>query len=186
MAGGAAIFERAILKAHDIKDRLVWVVDSFEGLPAPNVEKYPQDASSRLHTFKELSVSLNKVKANFELYGLLDEQVRFLKGWFKDTLPKAPIKKIALLRLDADMYESTKDALINLYPKLSPGGYIIIDDYGAIPACRQAVEDYRKSMGINAEIMPIDWSGIYWKHESYNSRNRTAWPRTEKKSRKLL
>lgn len=163
--GGASIFARAVLKAYDVKDRLVWVADSFEGLPAPDPNKYPYDKDSRLHELKILSVPLEKVKKNFERYGLLDDRVRFLKGWFKDTLPKAPIQKLAVIRLDADMYESTTDALSYLYPKLSQGGYIIIDDYSCISACRQAVGDYRKSWGINAEIKTIDWTGVYWKRE---------------------
>jgi len=163
--GGASIFGRAVLKAYGVTDRLIWVADSFEGLPEPNVAKYPQDAGSSLHNCEILSVSLSEVKANFELYGLLDDQVRFLKGWFKDTLPKAPIEKLALLRLDGDMYQSTMDSLVNLYPKLSSGGYIIIDDYSCFEACRQAVEDYRKAEGINAEIVTIDWTGVYWKHK---------------------
>jgi O-methyltransferase len=92
-------------------------------LPAPNAEKYPADARNRLYEIKELAVPLERVKANFRRYGLLDEQVRFLPGWFRDTLPTAPITQLAILRLDGDLYESTMDALVNLYPKLSPGGY---------------------------------------------------------------
>lgn len=60
------------------------------------------------------------------------------------------------------MYESTLDGLANLYPKLSTGGYIIVDDYGAVPACEQAVHDYRASHDIDEEILPIDWTGVYW------------------------
>ena len=82
---------RAILKAHAVKDRFVWVADSFEGLPLPNPEKYSADAGDRLHEFRELAVPLDHVKSNFAKYGLLDDQVRFLKGWFRDTLPNAPI-----------------------------------------------------------------------------------------------
>jgi hypothetical protein len=160
--GGATIFMRAILKAHGVTDRCVWVADSFEGLPLPNAEKYPADRGDRLHEFKELAVSLDQVKSNFTKYGLLDDQVRFLKGWFRDTLPRAPIKELAIIRLDGDMYESTMDALVNLYPKLSIGGYLIVDDYGAISSCKQAVHDYREVNGINEEIHPIDWTGIYW------------------------
>lgn len=161
--GGASIFIRAILKAHGVKDRRVWVADSFEGLPPPNPEKYPHDANDKLYTYKELAVSLDQVKANFERYELLDEQVRFLKGWFCDTLPNAPVDQLAIIRADGDMYESTMDILTNLYPKLSIGGYIIIDDYGCVPACCQAVHDYREAQGIHDEIIPIDWGGVYWK-----------------------
>jgi O-methyltransferase len=110
----------------------------------------------------DLGVSVEQVKANFSRYGLLDDQVRFLKGWFSETLPSAPIERLAILRLDGDMYESTMDALRALYPKLSIGGFAIIDDYGALPQCRQAVEDYRREQGIVESIQTIDWSGVYW------------------------
>ncbi len=160
--GGATIFMRAILKAEGVTDRTVWVADSFEGLPAPDAEKYPADKGDIHHTFPELAVSLEAVKANFERYGLLDDQVRFLKGWFRDTLPGAPIEKLAVLRLDGDIYESTIDALRSLYPKLSPGGYVIIDDFH-IPACRAAVSDYRRDHGITEEMESIDWAGVFWR-----------------------
>ena len=161
--GGATIFMRAILKAHGVKDRHVWVADSFRGLPLPDAEKYPSDAEDLHHTFKELAVSLEQVKSNFDRYGLLDDQVCFLEGWFRDTLPKAPIKRLAVIRLDGDMYESTMDGLVNLYPKLAVGGFLIVDDYGYAPACRQAVHDYRQSHGISEEILSIDWTGVYWR-----------------------
>jgi O-methyltransferase len=164
--GGAAIFMRAILKAYRIHNRSVWVADSFEGLPPPNAEKYPHDTGDMHHTVKFLAVSLEQVKANFERYRLLDDQVQFLKGWFRDTLPNAPIERLAVIRLDGDMYESTMDSLVHLYPKLSIGGYVIIDDYGNLPGCRQAVDDYRTSHGIHDEIIPIDWAGVYWQRSS--------------------
>ncbi|OLC57023.1 MAG: hypothetical protein AUH85_04420 [Chloroflexi bacterium 13_1_40CM_4_68_4] len=120
--GGAAIFMRAVLKAYNSVDRNIWVADSFQGLPVANAAAYPADAGSGFWAFPQLAVSLENVKANFERFGLLDEHVRFLPGWFKDTLPEAPIERLALLRIDADMFESTMDALRSLYPKLSRGG----------------------------------------------------------------
>lgn len=161
--GGACIFMQGILKSYGAMDRQVWVADSFEGLPPPNVAKAPADRGDKHHTFTELAVSLEEVKKNFEAYDLLDENVRFLKGWFKDTLPAAPIEKLAVCRLDGDMYESTMDAFVALYPKLSVGGFLIVDDYGAVDGCRQAVTDYRKKHGIQDEIIPIDWGGVYWR-----------------------
>jgi hypothetical protein len=160
--GGAAIFMRAVLKAHGITDRCVWVADSFEGLPPPDPQKYPADAGDPHHTFAFLAVSQEEVRANFERYGLLDDQVRFLKGWFRDTLPAAPVQQLAVLRLDGDMYESTMDALVHLYPKLSPGGCAIIDDYGAVAGCRQAVHDYREQLCIPEEMRQIDWGAVFW------------------------
>lgn len=161
--GGASIFMRAILKAYNQKDRCIWVADSFEGLPRPNPEKYPADLGDRTYTCNVfLGVSLEEVKANFQKYKLLDEQVKFLKGWFKDTLPTAPLKKLAILRADGDMYESTMDSLSSLYGKLSPGGFVIIDDY-CLPTCKKAVSDFMDKMGIHDSIVPIDNVGVYWR-----------------------
>lgn len=160
--GGATIFMRAILAAHGVRDRKVFVADSFAGLPPPNAELYPADAGDKHHEQEALAISMEQVQRHFELYGLLDDQVHFLKGWFKDTLPTAPIDKLAVVRLDGDMYESTMDGFNALYDKLSPGGYLIVDDFGAVPACRKAVEDFRASRGITETIVPIDWTGVYW------------------------
>lgn len=160
--GGTVIFMRAVLQAMNVTDRVVWAADSFEGLPAPDA-KYEADKDDIFYTFDELKISLEIVKENFKKYNLLDEQVRFLKGWFRDTLPTAPIEKLAVLRLDGDMYESTMDALVNLYPKLSVGGYLIIDDWGSVEGCRKAVNDFRQQHAITDEIKTIDADGVYWK-----------------------
>lgn len=160
--GGSVIFMRAILKALGVTDRRVWVADSFEGLPPPDPDKYPADRGDPHYLIDMLRVSLEQVKANFESYGLLDEQVVFLRGWFKDTLPGAPIRQLAVMRLDGDMYESTIDAFNALYPRLSAGGYVIVDDY-CIPSCRKAVEDFRQRHGIADPIQDIDGTGVYWR-----------------------
>ncbi len=160
--GGACIFMRAILKAHGVTDRKVWVADSFQGLPPPDADRYPADEGLKFHIHKELAVTVEQVKANFAKYNLLDGQVEFLQGWFKDTLPGAPIERLAILRLDGDMYESTIVALKALYHKLSPGGFAIIDDYGSVSACRAAVTDFRSRKGIQDTIYDIDGSGVFW------------------------
>lgn len=160
--GGATIFMRAVLKIYGDTERIVWVADSFRGLPKPDPERYPADAGDLLWTQTRLSVSLEEVKANFTRYGLLDDQVRFLVGWFRDTLPGVRIDRLSVLRLDGDLYESTMDALRYLYPKLSVGGYVIVDDYGGVPACRAAVEDFRAKDGITEEVKRIDYTGAFW------------------------
>lgn len=160
--GGCCILMKAVLEVCGDTKRNVYVADSFEGLPKPNPESFPADLSDTHFTHAELSVSLEAVKANFEKYNLLDPRVIFVKGLFQDTLPKLESGPFSLLRLDGDMYESTKASLDNLYPKLSPGGYIIIDDYGAVPACRQAVEDYRAEHHIADPMVTVDWTGIWW------------------------
>lgn len=162
--GGAVIFMRAILKAYGDTTRIVWCADSFEGLPAPDAAHYPIDATSTLHTFDGLRVSLDQVRSNFKAYGLLDSQVRFIKGFFKDTMPCCPVKQLAILRLDGDMYESTIQVLEALYDKLFVGGYCIIDDY-SLPGARAATHDFRKAHNITEPIIDIDGEGAYWKKE---------------------
>jgi O-methyltransferase len=162
--GGVTIFMRGVLEAYGVRDRTVWVADSFKGLPPPDAARYPADAGDIQHEIDVLSVTVEEVRANFATYGLLDDQVRFLPGWFEETLPKAPIERLALLRLDGDMYQSTWDVLSNLYPRVAPGGYVIVDDY-ALPGCRQAVQDYREHARLDIEIEPIAGSryGVAWR-----------------------
>jgi O-methyltransferase len=162
--GGAVIFMRGVLAAHGVRDRLVWAADSFQGLPAPDARRYPADAGDRFHRISGLAVGLEQVRHNFERYGLLDDQVRFLPGWFSQTLPNAPIERLAVLRLDGDMYESTWQAIEALYPRLSPGGFCIVDDYGdLVNQCQRAIHDYRDAHGITEEIIDIDGFGAYWR-----------------------
>lgn len=161
--GGAGIMMRAVLAAYGDKRRKVWLADSFEGCPAPDEKSYPADAADVHWKYSELAVSQEAVRKNFERYGLLDEQVVFLAGWFRDTLAKAPIKRLSLLHIDCDMYESTMQVLQSLYSKISPGGYVVIDDYGAVSGCRQAVVDFRTQEGIDVEMHQIDWTAVRWK-----------------------
>lgn len=160
--GGACILMRAILAAHGAEGRKVFVADSFEGLPKPDAAAFPADAGDTHYIHPYLAVSQQEVANNFRRYDLLDDRVVFLKGWFKDTLPAAPIKTLSLMRLDGDLYSSTMDALQNLYPKLSVGGYCIVDDFVA-SACRSAVEDYRGQHNITDPIEEIDWTGRFWR-----------------------
>jgi len=160
--GGCCIVMRGVLAANRVDDRTIYVADSFEGLPPPDVVSFPQDAGSALHRIAELAVPLETVKANFARYGLLDDQVVFVEGFFNDTLPTLDAGPFALIRLDGDMYESTYVALEALYPRLSLGGFIIIDDYGAIEACRSAVTDFRAELGITDEMQQVDWTARYW------------------------
>jgi O-methyltransferase len=162
--GGACILMRAVLAAYGDEKRRVWLADSFAGVPPPDPDKYAADKNLRLDLSADvLAVPEDNVKANFRRYGLLDDRVRFLPGWFKDTLRAAPINRIALLRLDGDLYESTIQALDALYPRLSPGGFCIVDDYHAIEACQRAVTDYRESHRIRDDITEVDGSGVFWR-----------------------
>jgi O-methyltransferase len=160
--GGSTIFMRGFLKAYDIVDRTVWVADSFAGVPPSSL---PQDADTDLSAtrYPQLAIPLETVRDHFSRYDLLDSQVQFLPGWFKDTLPGAPITELALLRLDGDLYESTRDALTALYPKLCSGGFAIVDDYYCIPGCKQAVDEYRDQHDIATPMKRIDWTAVFWR-----------------------
>lgn len=161
--GGASIFMRGVLRALDVTDRRVWVADSFQGLPVPDA-RFAADAGDTHHRFSELAIPLEVVQENFRRYGLLDAQVRFVPGWFRDTLPALGGERWAVIRLDGDMYESTMDALEALYPQLSVGGYVVIDD-GSLAPCRAAVDDFRRTNAIADPIEWIDWTGFFWRRE---------------------
>jgi Macrocin-O-methyltransferase (TylF) len=172
--GGATIFMRAVLKAYGAIDKTVWVADSFEGLPEPDAEKFPLEAKAHrgpvmTKTYKHLAAGLEEVQRNFRAYGMLDDQVQFLKGWFKDTLPNAPIDALSIMRLDGDFYESTRDGLVNLYDKLSIGGYAIIDDYGETSwtYCRRAVDEFRQEHGIEEPIIRVDSKCHFWRKQRH-------------------
>ncbi len=156
--GGTAILMRAVLKAHGDTEKSVWVADSFEGLPNFDSQRNPQLDYGQ----GAMAASLEEAKENFARYGLLDDRVHFLRGFFNQTLPNAPIVKLAVLRADGDLYESQMDVLNSLYPKLSVGGYAIIDDYLEFPGCKRAVDEYRQVHGVTEEIKPIDSEGVYW------------------------
>jgi O-methyltransferase len=166
--GGCCILMRAILAANLVADRKVYLAGSFEGLPPPKPDQFPADRGDTSYEYKQLAVSADQVKANFERYGLFDKQIVFVKGFFEETLPKLDAGPFALIRLDGDMYSSTIVALESLYPRLSPGGFVIVDDYGAIPACRQAVTDFHSGLGIDEPINRIDWTGIWWRKQPAN------------------
>lgn len=160
--GGACIFMRAVLKTLECSDRTVWVADSFSGMPATDQEKYPADAADKIGRWSPVAVSMEEVRTNFQRYGLLDQQVRFLPGWFKDTLPGAPIDQLAILRLDGDLYSSTTDVLAALYDRVSIGGYIIVDDY-SLATCRAAIDDFRQRRAISDEMVDIDGTAARWR-----------------------
>ncbi|MDC1353117.1 TylF/MycF family methyltransferase [Pelagibacteraceae bacterium] len=156
--GGACILIRELMRINNIKNRKVFVADSFEGMPKPKNEFDGSDLSM----FEEIKVSVEEVKSNFDKFGLNDNQVVYIKGWFSESLPKAPINKLALLRLDGDLYHSTMDSLNNLYHKVSKGGYVIVDDMDW-PECARAINEFRDKHSIKSELKFIDDVSAYWR-----------------------
>ncbi len=162
--GGQSILMKGILAAYGVTDRKVILADSFEGLPEPDADSSLDDviAHELLKKVGLFAASEQVVKENFQRYDLWDDRVQFIKGWFNKSLPTADVGKLAVLRLDADYYHSTMDALTYLYPKLSVGGWLILDDYGHPLGCRQAVGEFREQHGISDEIIMADAHVGYW------------------------
>lgn len=179
--GGAMIFLRGVLKAYGVTDRSVWLADSFQGFPEPLTEAgyqmsdvYPELAGKQHEELRQTAEALQEqffkgsseeeVRENFRRYELLDEQVRLLPGWLADTLPTAPVKRLAILRMDSDLYNSTYATLEHLYPRVSPGGYVIVDDYHFLEECRLGVHDYLKAAGEpGPDLITIDQCAVYWR-----------------------
>lgn len=160
--GGASIFMRAALDALGDTDRRVWLADSFEGLPGPDGDVFPDDRNLGWMA-GQWAVPLEEVKANFRRYGLLDERVEFLPGFFRDTLPTAPVERLAVLRADGDLYESTFLVLEALYDRVAPGGFVIIDDYHCFEQARLATDDFRRDHGIDEPLERTDWTEVLWR-----------------------
>jgi len=165
--GGASIYMACLMKLYGLKNRL-FPCDSFEGLPRSTD---PHDANISYDIQWYLAVSLEKVIENFKAYGLEDmmaseraseNRICFLKGWFKDTLADAPFEKIAILRFDGDLYCSTMDVFENCYHKVSKGGYVIVDDYGAQPECKTAIDEFRAKNNITEPLIQVNWTIFYW------------------------
>lgn len=166
--GGAAILMRATLDSLGARERTVWVADSFQGFPAADRPDGAADLSADLAAFDFLAVPREEVEENFARFGLA-RGVRFVPGFFEDTLPELAGREWSLVRLDGDTYDATRVALESLYPGLSVGGYLLVDDYLALDECRAAVDEFRRDNGIEEPIAEIDWSSVRWRRESEGS-----------------
>ena len=162
--GGAAILARATLDSLGADDRMVVLADSFQGLPAPDGGNFPEDVDLDLSRVEFLSASVEEVQSHFARFGL-EQGIEFVPGFFSETLPGLRGRRWSVVRLDGDTYEATWIGLDSLYPGLSRGGYLIVDDYGLIPECRAAVEDFRREHGVTEPIEKADWNGVHWRRE---------------------
>jgi len=170
--GGSSIYMLAVLRAYEKlrgkeeSRRLYYGFDSFEGFE-PQGENQGLDDWLSKEVYK---APLENVRASFHKFGMLDDRTHFVKGYFEDTVPKftAP-NPIALLRMDGDLYSSTKVVLQHLQPKVQTGGWIVVDDYNWQPAvaqsentklCKDAVDQYRAENNITAP-MTVEVSGSF-------------------------
>jgi O-methyltransferase len=171
--GGASILMRATLDVLGARDRTVYVADSFQGFPLPDpdgdVEDRGLDRDLSAHGY--LAASLEDVHATFTRLGLADG-VTFVPGFFEETLAALHGHSWALVRIDGDTYGATRVALDALYPGLSVGGYVTVDDYfhPYVPMCRRAVDDFRAERGVTEPIEQVDFTGARWRRERAEDR----------------
>lgn len=135
--GSAAML--ALTLASTNSDRLLWIFDTFEGMPAPSAND-PDQALAEKYV-GTCRGTIDEVTSLFRQLGVL-ERVRMAKGLFQDTLGNAPIEKISLLHIDGDWYDSVMTCLQHYYDRVSPGGIVQIDDYGFWEGARKAVDDF--------------------------------------------
>jgi O-methyltransferase len=169
--GGGSILMRLVLDSLGDAKRTVWVADSFQGFPAPDAEAragqsvaYPATLEPYLSAFDFLAAPFEEVKAGFARLGAAT-RVEFVPGFFEDTLPTLAGRRWSLVRLDADTYDATWLALQCLYPGLAGGGYLIVDDYGALDECRAAVDRFREEHGIVEPLETVDWTAVRWRRQ---------------------
>lgn len=163
--GGCSLFAKAFLITTGQHHRKIWLADSFDGLPIPT-NKHDLGVNLSKSERPHYAIPIERVKELFSRFEMLDDNVHFVQGWFRDTLHRIVIEKIAVLRLDGDLFESTMDTLTALYEKVAIGGFIIVDDYFAFDGCKLAVDEFRSVNGISDRIVNIDGSGVFWKKTS--------------------
>jgi O-methyltransferase len=168
--GGSSMMAALSFARAGDHERMMWLYDTFEGMPEPTAED-AGDAIEGVDVHDEWQrqeagdhndwcyAPLDDVQANMRNAGLAEERLRLIKGKVEDTIPAQAPERIALLRLDTDWYASTKHELEHLYPRLEPGGVLIIDDYGHWPGAREAVDEYLAEHGIHLLLGRLDYSG---------------------------
>ncbi len=166
--GSTMIAAMALLAEHD-RGRDIWLYDTYEGMSEPTEHdrdwrgKPAAEMMEQTVNNKEMSVwcysSLDEVKSNMARTGYAEANTRYVKGKVEDTIPAEMPEQIALLRLDTDFYESTLHELRHLYPRLAPGGVLIIDDYGHWAGARKATDEFFAEIGTVPLLNRIDYTG---------------------------
>jgi O-methyltransferase len=168
--GGSSMLIAYMLKNRSISDRKIYLYDTFEGMSEPtssDIDTRGTHASVLMDNSiddKESSVwclaTINDVEQNMKATSYVPSNIIYVKGKVENTIPTlSPDKVIALLRLDTDWYESTKHELIHLYPELTKGGVLIIDDYGHWDGCRKAVDEYFNNTDSSILLNRVDYTG---------------------------
>jgi len=151
--GSAAVFIKLA------EDRDVWLFDSFEGMPKTRIKK-----DQKILKQGDNLASVEEVDNLFKKLRLNRKNVKIVKGWFNNTLPKFKDKvgEIAILRIDADFYESTKSCLDNMFDNVVKNGYVILDDYFGFIGCKKAVDEFIKKRKLKVKIIKLDNDGGFF------------------------
>jgi O-methyltransferase len=138
-------------------ERMTWLFDSFEGLPAPS----EKDGKAAVPYRGKCRGATDSVREVLGKLAVPETRARIVPGWFQDTLAQAPIQRIALLHIDADWYESVRFVLDTLYPRVTPGGYVVLDDYGYWQGCRTAWEEFQATLPAAPALVSVDGIGCF-------------------------
>jgi len=166
--GGSSMAVALALLQEKRNDRDVFLYDTFEGMTAPTDNDKTLDGTlARQHLDRDTNKSgywcvagIEDVRGNMNSTGYPEEKIHLIEGPVEKTIPsKMPTDSIALLRLDTDWYESTKHELIHLFPRLTEGGILIIDDYGHWEGARKAVDEYFEGQKEKYYFNRIDYTG---------------------------
>lgn len=165
--GGSMMAAMLTLQSLQDTSRECFLYDTYEGMTEPTEKDTSFTGKSAKHSYDEITQqggkmtysSLEEVKGIIGSVGYPAGKVHYVKGKVEETIPAVAPESIALLRLDTDWYESTRHELVHLYPRLSAGGVIIIDDYGHWAGARQATDEYFRQNGIRLLLNRIDYTG---------------------------
>jgi hypothetical protein len=167
--GGSSMLAALTFAEAAEPDRRLWLYDTFEGMTEPTERDRAFDSATpisddwssyRTETGSSLAyASLGEVKANMQQAGIPPDRLEYVAGRVEETIPARAPEQIALLRLDTDWYESTRHELEQLYPRLSPGGVLIVDDYGHWAGAREAVDEFFARLPSAPLLTRIDYTG---------------------------
>jgi|JI8StandDraft_1071087.scaffolds.fasta_scaffold03834_6 O-methyltransferase len=166
--GGSSMMMAKTLMNRGDQAREMYLYDTYEGMSEPTAEDVSLHGSVAEKKYNSTIkdghsdwcfASLEDVTKNMQSTGYDMTKVRFVKGKVEDTIPTTIPEKIAVLRLDTDWYESTKHEMEYLYPRLVPGGVLIIDDYGHWQGAKKAIEEYFAAHGGRPFMHRIDYTG---------------------------
>jgi O-methyltransferase len=155
--GSAALLGKSLERLKS--ERTLYLFDTFEGLPPPTRDD--PDYDDAVAWTGQCRGTVEEVKALFNSLSIPESRVRYMQGLFQDTLPDAPMRSVALAHLDGDWYESTRTCLTSVWPRLSVGGIIQLDDYGRWKGCRRAVDEFFAGRGNDIALRPIDEAAVF-------------------------